>query len=163
MFRYLNRKLKTLVLGELVHTYDTIEVTHGSATCSDRFEIRCRKGAFKLFHERVWQDPHDLKKTYHEYTAEEVAALHAVFTDALERVPLKQSHDFGTILEMRDGRMRSREIFSVEASGGEHYLFRRAESSSYGSSNTTTTYFPLEEISCINDVLSDALGRITDG
>ncbi len=160
MLGSLGRKLNAFFLGEITHSYDPIEVVHGPITCSDRFEIRRRKDVSKLFHERVWQDGHTVKKNYREYTAEDVGALFEVFAGALERVPLQESHDFGQILETRDGRMQSRVFFYIEASGGEHHLFSRDESQSRGSSHTATTYFPLEEVRLITDVLTTAQGRL---
>lgn len=160
MFRALSEKLTTFVVGELVHTYEPIEVTHGPITCSDRCELRNRKGVAKLIHRRVWRDGHTLKKTYEQYTPEDVAALQGVFAEALGRIALQQSHDFGPVTERRDGRMQTRASFFIEPSGGEHYLFQTTESKSYSSSSSVTTYFPLDEVRAMTAVLTDAQGRM---
>jgi hypothetical protein len=160
MLRSIFNAVKERILGRLVHAYEPLEVKHGPMTCRDRFSIRERKGTLHLVHDRVCQDAHDVDKWFHEYDADEVDRLCEVFVTAGDLMERREPHDFGVIIEERDGRMQSRETFSVAESSGQWYLYCRIDSGAWGSSHTNMTYFPPEEAAAITEVLLDARSRL---
>lgn len=156
MLSSISKFFTELFLGKLVHKYDISEVKHGAFTYRNRFNIRQKKSISKLFHERVTNDGHNINKSYHEYDERNIDSLIQVFTDAIQCIDQSQANDFGLIFEEKDGSMLSREYYYTEQSGGEFYLFCRIESKAHLSSRTRITYFPLQEIELIAELLIDA-------
>ena len=168
MFSAISRFVKEKILGKLVHSYEQINVQHGDATCSDRFEIREKNGQGRLFLERTLQDKHDVQHFSSDYDSNDVDALRAVFDKSRELIPQGEVTDFGVILRRQDGGMQSAQRFYIERSGGSLYLFSREDSNLKvavvgeleSSEDTTITYYPFEEVEAIARVLADAQQRM---
>lgn len=148
-------------LGRVVHEYKLIEVCHGPMTCRNRFLIREKKGVARLFNERVCTDRHDLRKSFHEYDLQDVAALCDIYAQAPEMIRRAESHEFEHALRRQDGGLSCRASFYVDTANETAYLYCREESQAHGSSHTSVTYFPLDEVLAIADVLDDAHARMT--
>jgi hypothetical protein len=169
MFSAIARFVNEKIFGKLVHSYEQITVQHGDATCSDRFEIREKKGQRRLFLERTWQDKHDVQHFSSDYDRKDVDALRVVFDKSRELIPQGEVTDFGIILRRQDGGMQSAERFYIERSGGSLYLFSREDSGVKvavvgeleSSEDTTVTYYPFEEVEAVAGVLADAQQRMS--
>ena len=155
--------LNQLIFGRLVHRYEPFETTCGPARARNSFDLRSRKGVMKLYHDRVWQDSHDVHRTSHDYSARDVDALIEVFTGAIDDIAAGRSTDYGVVLRMGDGAMRQQDRFSTEASGDGHYLFCRSDSGAWGSEHTEVTYFAADEVERIAEALLDARERMGGG
>lgn len=169
MFKAAMKFVNEKVFGQLLHKYDTIEVRHGAIKCTDRFEIRDKNGLVRLFHDRSWADGHNVDQFSSDHELAEVATLRELFRSSADRIERGEAHDFGVVRNESDGRMRSRESYSVKAAAGEHVLYCQIESSvndsvvdeASSSESVKLTYFPPEEVNAIAAVLDDAWHRMT--
>ena len=152
--------LNQLIFGRLLHKYEPFETICGPARTRNSFDLRSRKGTMKLYHDRVWQDAHDVHRASHDYSARDVGALIEVFTGAIDDIAAGRSTDYGVVLRMSDGAMRQQDRFYTEASGDGHYLFCRSDSGAWDSEHTEVTFFTPDEVERIARVLLDAHERM---